>query len=51
MNKLKKVVDDRLRLYNADASQLRVWAKEKGGKTLPADIVHELVEKARKNKS
>lgn len=39
----RELAEDRLRVYPSDGKKVRVLAKKRGGKTLPADIIHELL--------
>jgi hypothetical protein len=39
----RELAVDRVRLYPSDGKKLRILAKKKGGKTLPADIISELL--------
>lgn len=43
MEKIKELATDRIRAYPSDGKKLRVLAKKKGGRTSPADILHELL--------
>ncbi len=40
---MKELATDRLRAYPSDGKKIRVLAKKKGGKTIPADIIKELL--------
>lgn len=44
--KTREKAIDRVRVYPADGKKLRILAKKKGGKTLPADIIQILLTKA-----
>lgn len=40
---MKELATDRLRVYPSDGKKIRVLAKKRGGKILPADVIREML--------